>query len=347
MAPPINRLALNGIRQCTRPDTSQTNKTLQIAAMQTLNTPRANRDEYSDTAAYSSKNPIAYPSAHGNAKKFVESLACKGPGKNRQAKFSYASMGEYRPRMRPADEVMKEEKEASREEKGEEFHKMLELVGEKIRQKFSKARNVFRFVDTDHNSKISRSECQYFFRFFNVTPDQADKFFDGFEKDDDGEICYVEFLKHLWPHVNPGNEATPWRLSKDVIAGEHGQSTMEAPRVNMNLGNARKPFVTTAEAALSSIELPASLRAARMNIAQRLSLRYKHWRDAFRDLDTDHDGLVTREEMRYFFRNFGWEDLADKFYDVLSRNENADITFSTFTALFDISKDAQALRLRL
>lgn len=285
--------------------------------------------------------------AHNDAKKFVESLACKGRKNNRVPKLNYASMGEYRPHMRPADEVMKEEKEASRAEKGEEFHRMLELVGEKVRQKFSKARDVFRFVDCDHNSKISRSECQYFFRFFNVTADQADKFFDGFDKDEDGEICYVEFLKHLWPHINPGNEAQPWRLSKDNPSEEPALAMAEGLHMNMNVGNARKPFVTTKEAALASIELPATLRQARMNIASRFALKYRHWRDAFRDLDTDHDGVVTQEEMRIFFRNFGWECVADKFYAVLSKDETEDITFSTFTALFDVSKDAQALRLRL
>jgi len=330
--------AMTGFRSNTRPDTATTNKTLQIAAMQTLTTPRANREGYSnDGVTYSARGTVVYPSAHNDAKKLVESLACKGRTNNRMPKLLYASMGEYRPHMRPADEVMKEEKAASRAEKGEEFHRMLELVGEKVRQKFSKARDVFRFVDGDHNSKISRSECQYFFRFFNVSNDQADKFFDGFEKDNDGEICYVEFLKHLWPHVNPGNEATPWRLTKDALAEEHGQSTMETPtaqKVNMNLGNARKLLVPTDQAALVSKNLPAPLRQARINITQRLSLRYKHWRDAFRDLDTDHDGVVTQEEMRIFFRNFGWEDVADKFYGVLSKDETEEITFCTFTALF-------------
>jgi Ca2+-binding EF-hand superfamily protein len=331
-----------------RPDTSQTNKTLQLAAVQTLTTPRANLEEYSE-AVYSARAPVSRCTAHSDAKKFVESLASKSRTNNRQPKTNYSSLGEYRPHMRPADEVMAEDKEAQKAEKGElavEFQNIMKIVGEKIRQKFSKARDVFRFVDCDHNSKISRSECQYFFRFFNVPETQADKFFDGFEKDEDGEICYVEFLKHLWPHINPGNEAQPWRLS--VESKEQGKPSMgSANGSGFQLGKTKTYFSTNSEAALASLELPAPLRSARMNISQRLSLRYKHWRDAYRDLDTDHDGVVTLEEMRIFFRNFGWEHVAEKFYQVLSKDETVDITFSTFTALFDVSKDQQALRLRL
>jgi len=169
-------------------------------------TPRSAREEVA---------PVVERCAHIEAKELTKSLAAGSRANYRCPKQPYTSMGEYRPYMRPADEVAAEDFNAwIKKEKGKEFHQMLELIGEKVRQKFSKARDVFRFVDQDHSLKLDRNEVRYFLRFFNVVASQADKFFDGFEQDEDGEICYVEFLKLLWPYVNPGNETTPWRLTK-------------------------------------------------------------------------------------------------------------------------------------
>jgi Ca2+-binding EF-hand superfamily protein len=246
--------------------------------------------------------------------------------------------------MRPADEVKKESLiEALRQEKGEEWAKLLELIGEKCRQKYSKARDVFRFVDQDHSMRLSQSEVRYFFRFFNIGQVQADKFFKGFDVDEDGEINYVEFLKYLWPHVNPGNEATPWRLTKEVKDEEQGYRDKDLEVIDVS-----KPLVSPEKMAKSTIELPGDLRIARINIAQRLNLRYKNNRDAFRDLDINRDGRVSPEEMRMFLRNLGWEHVADKFFVVLSRGEEKrDVSYKEFTMLFDVSKDIDALRLRL
>lgn len=268
-------------------------------------------------------------SALAESRTLKDSLAPSSPRSARVTKHTYDSMGEYRPMMQQSEP---EKIERSNSKRSMEFQRMLELVGSKVSQKFSKARDVFRFVDSDHSGTISRSECHYFFRFFNIVPEEADKFFEGFETDDEGEISYIEFLKYLWPHINPGNEQTPWRLAK----------------ANPEEDKAEEPVkIYQREEKADQVELPADLRRARVNIAQRLDLRYKTRRDAFRDLDTDKDGVVSREEVRTFFRLFGWETEADKFFDVLHERGNGEVSFRVFASLFDHSKDINAQRLRL
>merc|ERR1719263_612674 len=200
------------------------------------------------------------------------------------------------------------------------------MIGEKVRQKFSKARDVFRFVDTDHSGTISRSEVHYFFRFFNVDSIQADKFFYGFNTDEEGEISYVEFVRYLWPHVNPGNEQIHWALKK------------EADRYQKDI-LPKEVYAKRNEA--DDIKLPLDLVRARVNIAARLELRYKNKKEAFRDLDYDKDGEVTLQEMRKFFRTFGWEDVADRFYEILEQNGQGRLRFDTFAALFTLTKDSE------
>jgi Ca2+-binding EF-hand superfamily protein len=305
--------------------------------MQSLCTPRSAREEA----------PVATKlSAHEEAMVLKKNLATAcSQKKYRPPKQGYTSMGEYRPYMRPADEVKKEEEAAKiGQEKGEEFQKMLELLGEKVRQKFSKARDVFRFVDTDHNLKLSRGEVRYFFRFFNVVAEQADKFFDGFEADEDGEICYVEFLKYLWPHVNPGNETTPWRLTKGVKDEDRAMISLTG-RPKLKLSPSQHSLCP--DQVLSVAELPNDLRIARINIAQRLIFKFKSPREAFRTLDVNKDGTVELEEMKFFFRNLGWEHVAERFYDLLSNHGTTEVKFVHFTALFDVTKDLDSLRLRL
>lgn len=241
-------------------------------------------------------------------------------------------MGEYRP---PIQSVRKPEHSDNLE-----FQQMLAMIGEKVRQKFSKARDVFRFVDSDHSGTISRSEVHFFFRFFNVNSRQADQFFDGFDRDEDGEISYVEFVKYLWPYCNPGNEQEHWCLAKDKDSNPH-ESTYHDQKAQPT-----RVFTREVQELESTPKLPLDLNHARVNIAQRLELRYKNRRDAFRDLDYDRDGSITLSEMRYFFGLFGWGKIADRFYEILSIKGHGEVHFDTFAQLFNISKDSD-LRLRL
>lgn len=252
---------------------------------------------------------------------------CTSPASARVKQPQYASMGEYRPPVQAVSKPVGEE--------NPDFQKMLAMIGEKVRQKFSKARDVFRFVDTDHSGTISRSEVHFFFRFFNVSSDLGDKFFDGFEVDEDGEISYVEFVKYLWPHINPGNEGVHWALKKGEEGYQEYMPTGSPPE---------KVFVRRDEE--HDIELPNDLVKARVNIAQRLDLKYKNRRDAFRDLDYDRDGTISIEEMQGFFKLFGWEEVAERFYHILETKGHGEVHFDTFAQLFTLSKDSD-MRLRL
>lgn len=320
MASAANRLPATGFKSTTRPDTRQTNMTLRNAALRTLSIPKPEKadegmEELGRTTARDSNNT------------FVNSLITTGLGSSRQKPPQYASLGEYRP---PVQKVA-----GPAEADHPEFQQMLAMIGEKCRQKFSKAREVFRFVDSDHSGTIDRGEVQYFFRFFNIPREQADKFFENFEVDEENEISYVDFVKYLWPHVNPGNEQLHWSLAKDERKDDVDETK---PRTVY----ARSQDLVQAY----EVELPRELEKAKVNIAARLELRYKSTREAFRDLDKDHDGDITKEEIARFLGYFGWAHVADRFFDILSERGNGTIDYSVFTGLFVNAKDSD-FRLRV
>lgn len=312
-----------GFKSMTRPDTSQTNTTLRNAALRTLCLPKNNYEEEEAKLRCLSER-----TAQKNSAAFVNSLITNGPGSSRQKPPNYASLGEYRP------EVQKVAKAAVAD--NPKFQEMLEMIGEKVRQKFSKARDVFRFIDSDHSGSISRSEVRYFFRFFNIPKEEADQFFDGFEVDEENEISYVDFVKYLWPHVNPGNEQLHWSLAKDERKDEPDERIPQ--RVFTNASG------ETVQA--EEVELPRELVRAKVNISQRLELRYKSTREAFRDLDRDKDGDITKEEIQRFLGYFGWAHTADRFYDVLIERGQGTISYRVFTGLFVNAKESD-FRLRL
>lgn len=278
----------------------------------------------------SSVRALSARTAHTESKLLTKNLANSCPtARSKQAQ--YESLGDYRPAAIQGDGFAKNHTDDA------EFHEILAVLGEKCRQKFSKAREVFRFIDSDHSGTIDRGEVHYFFRFFNITEVEADKFFNAFTKDDNDEIAYVDFVKYLWPHINPGNDQVHWCMDKHLDADKYKLKTYTQHR-------------TFTRACVSDevpeMELPQDLRQARINIAQRLDFRYKSSREAFRHLDENRDGCVSREEIRAFLTNMGWESVADKFTEVLLRRGRGEIRFQTFASLFTISKDSD-LRLRL
>lgn len=268
--------------------------------------------------------------AHKNNDAFVNSLVTKGPGSARIKPPQYASLGEYRP---PVQKVA-----GPAEAENPEFQLMLAMIGEKVRQKFSKAREVFRFIDSDHSGSVSRTEVHFFFRFFNIPKKEADKFFDNFEVDEENEISYVQFVKYLWPHVNPGNEQLHWSLAKDERKDE--------PDVTLPQRIYARSHASGLADQAEEVELPRELVRAKVNIAARLELRYKSTREAFRDLDKDKDGDITKPEIERFLGYFGWAHVADKFFDVLVERGGGSIDYSVFTGLFLNSKDSD-FRLRI
>lgn len=73
------------------------------------------------------------------------------------------------------------------------------------------------------------------------------------------------------------------------------------------------------------------------DIGEKLPLKFKHVRDAFRPLDLSHNGKITQSEMRSFLRGFGWpHDVADRFFRALDEDASGEIDFNTFIAHFDV-----------
>merc|ERR1719284_794914 len=73
------------------------------------------------------------------------------------------------------------------------------------------------------------------------------------------------------------------------------------------------------------------MRAVCEQIQQKASQKYKTVREAFRNVDCDHDGYIDKSEMRYFFRAYDFtSDIADRFFDHLCSPGQKEIEYGQF-----------------
>merc|ERR1711959_418448 len=82
------------------------------------------------------------------------------------------------------------------------------------------------------------------------------------------------------------------------------------------------------------------------DIGEKLPLKFKSVRDAFRPLDLSRNGKITRTEMRSFLRGFAWpREVADRFFSVLDEDGSVRlISMTSWHTLMSCSDLQTALR---
>jgi len=206
-----------------------------------------------------------------------------------------------------------------------EFQGTLRIIGRKIEERFGSAAAAFRFVDADRSGAIARSETRYFFRAFNLPQEIADKFHDAIDTNRSGEISVQEFCKVLSPYV----KSDAAQESKNVHKDRETPDLYEPPAPRVEDPN--MAWMKTVNS-----DFRTELRNLMRDMGDKLPLKFKHMRDAFRVLDLERNGRITRVEMRAFFRGFGHpEDVADRIFDLVDQDKQGEVDFAVFMSHFD------------
>jgi Ca2+-binding EF-hand superfamily protein len=233
-----------------------------------------------------------------------------------------------------------------------ELQTLFEFIGRKATEKFSHAREAFRRVDCNNDGSISRGEMRYFFRTFNLSEAQADKFFEHMDHDGSGEIDYHEFVRFLGPFLDlPGTAATmlqrpeghAWdrpsgRSSRHSRGSCKSQSSYNSNALSIIGADGLSECVGSMSQPqqLDPAKTEKEMRNVMKDIGEKLPLKFKHVRDAFRPLDLSHDGKITQTEMRSFLRGFGWpHEVADRLFNALDEDQCGTVDFNLFMSHFD------------
>eukprot|EP00931_Biecheleriopsis_adriatica_P022731 TRINITY_DN14529_c0_g1_i1.p1 TRINITY_DN14529_c0_g1~~TRINITY_DN14529_c0_g1_i1.p1 ORF type:complete len:615 (+),score=123.16 TRINITY_DN14529_c0_g1_i1:97-1941(+) len=233
-----------------------------------------------------------------------------------------------------------ETKKATLQHVREEFGGILRFIGDRSQERFSNVQHVFRYVDSDKSGSITRSEMRYFFRAFNLDGRLADRFFDAIDFDGGGEVSFSEFYKCLSPYISPDNiqrakkiQKPPTPLPETAPQSSEGSRPSGEFATQSYLGGTGRGEGYMEHV---SADIRTELRQLMKDIGDKLPLKFKHVRDAFRPLDLERNGTIKREELRAFFRGFGHPaKAADRVFDLLDEDNIGQINFSSFMKHFD------------
>jgi len=217
-----------------------------------------------------------------------------------------------------------------------ELRNIFEFIGRKANEKFSNAREALRYVDRNNDGSISREEMQCFFRAFNLTEAQADRFFDHMDVSGLGEIDYRVFVRFLGPFLQlPGIVAIMQQgLAQGYRPGGSAFSYEPSLSCTSEWSEALGGSTETEQSSRAITE--KEMRDIMKDIGEKIPLKFKHVRDAFRPLDLGYDGKIMPTEMRSFLRAFGWpEEVADRLFMALDENQCGSVDFNMFLSHFD------------
>lgn len=215
----------------------------------------------------------------------------------------------------------------------------LKLIGCKATAKFGDARRALSFVDGNMDGTIHKEQIRYFFRAFNLESDAADHFFRWLDTECAGEVDYAIFETAVMPYIMPDKDSG--RSTRRPVAPESGR-TPRLKATHQSLAVELAKLVNTPGKARPRVEEvgsdPPNLGKVLKRIGEKLPIKFRHNRDAFRALDLNRNGRICRTEMRSFFGGFGEnEDVADYVFDLLQDSDDChgEVPFGLFMSHFD------------
>jgi len=212
------------------------------------------------------------------------------------------------------------------------FQESLRILTSKALDRFGSLANAFRFVDLDRNCNMTRNETEYLFRLCNLPAELAVKFHDAVDTNGSGEISLQEFHAALAPYLSDEDQKRQQlKKKKDYLLKPY---TPE--RADEDLRSASKRAASKEWNKHVDFELRNELRRLMQDVGDKLLLKFKHVRDAFKPLNLQRLGKITREEMHNFFRGFGHpEEVADRIFDLLDQEGKGEIEYSVFMSHFE------------
>lgn len=202
----------------------------------------------------------------------------------------------------PAEETLFSFKQTVDRKLLKELREVMRDIGHKVRMSYKRPRDALRPLDLQKDGIIRKEEMRDFFRGFNKSESFADQVFTLLDPSGTGKVDFSEFLMHF----------------DEVLTPAHRQVE-------------RAPVIGLAD-------LGRSMQAATVvnAMGHRMLTKYANARQAFRDLDLDKDGKVSRKELQFFVKKMGLPvEAADVLFEALTPSDFGGlIDQDTFVSLF-------------
>jgi Ca2+-binding EF-hand superfamily protein len=249
--------------------------------------------------------------------------------------------------------------------KDPELRAVLPGLEEAVKSRFPDLRQAFRAIDIEKDGKLERRDIQKFLGSYGHSKTISDKFFDHLNKEDDNHIDYMEFQAYFAPVIYGYPQLGLERNTVDTlkqraqsegrkasVMGEGWESTLqqEAPKLRSRSSCSRSASVCesltersdrTRSDRTQSARGPRALRSSDSelnrvvaNIGETMKARHGDCRSAFKRVATSHKDCVTRGDVQKLFRNYGYGESADQFFDRLDGDKTGAVDYTSFQKIF-------------
>jgi len=129
-----------------------------------------------------------------------------------------------------------------------ELHSVLELVGQKAATKYRNVRQALRFVDSDRDGYIQKSEIHYFFRAYDVSSHTAaERLFTLLDRHRTGEVEYKAFVDYLGPFIRGEPPRQPHAEDSDGEASTRESTPQVTSRVEKTQAVVKSPQIASSK----------------------------------------------------------------------------------------------------
>ncbi|CAJ1398106.1 unnamed protein product [Effrenium voratum] len=157
---------------------------------------------------------------------------------------------------------------------------------------------------------------RHFFRGYNFTDEIADKFFDYLDEEKLGELDYAKFVNFIRPFLEGAINGTPL-TARDLTKGKGALDYVLEGLLD-----------ATEEGQEQLATFDAKFQDTLRVLARKVQERFGSLSAAFRHVDLDRNGIMTRNETRYLFRLCNIpEELANKYHSAVDTNGSGEISF--------------------
>eukprot|EP00929_Paragymnodinium_shiwhaense_P027396 TRINITY_DN16091_c0_g1_i1.p1 TRINITY_DN16091_c0_g1~~TRINITY_DN16091_c0_g1_i1.p1 ORF type:complete len:1258 (+),score=164.09 TRINITY_DN16091_c0_g1_i1:90-3863(+) len=233
-----------------------------------------------------------------------------------------------------------------------ECENLLRIIGTSAGCKYDKVSKAMRKLDENRNGTVCRKEFYHFCRDNGVADAaQVDQLYDYLDQDGGGALGYEEVRAAFGDWIQPGqSKLMAYEVGERVLhferherhkaahmrhkAARHEREAREreVEEEQRCVEEERQRAEAAATAQLSDEDLEQILH----QIGVQAGTHYGSVRRAYRDMDSDKNGLVWRQEFADFARRFGYthRPLVNALFDRLNTNGDGSLQFAEVCAVF-------------
>jgi len=199
-----------------------------------------------------------------------------------------------------------------------ELEDIFDFIGTKAALRFKTVNKCMLALDKSRSGDLDTPAVLAFFRSLNMPSETSDRFFLLV-----GKVSRKEFERRLSPYIQPGYRDSETGIRIGDAAPDEALNGQAPVRASPRHQSSRRPL---------SAERFADAASLLRVFCEKMREKHKTIREAFRSIDADKSGCVSRSDFCHCAANFGLpRAVAEKVFELLDCDGCGQVDFNTFS----------------